>query len=87
MSDIDLVNQLSEEVQKLFDAKQNYDFGKRSLLNWIERDIDRNEGSERQEALRDRDYDSLREDERSAKDAFDHQKAIVTKLAEQLKDS
>lgn len=87
MSDIDLVNQLSSEVQKLVDAQRNYDSARSSLLNWIEQDIDRNEGSRRQEALRDNIYDSLCEDRRSAEDALSHQKAIVIKLAEQLKDS
>ncbi|KGA36977.1 hypothetical protein ABRP70_12535 [Pectobacterium odoriferum] len=86
MSVIELVNKLSEEAQKLVDAQRDYDSARSALLNWMERDIERSEGSGRQEALREKHYDSLREHERSAEDAFYQQKAIVVKLAEQIKN-
>lgn len=85
MSDIDLANQLNAEAQKLVDAQKNYDSARSAVLNWMERDIDRSEGSGRQEALREQHFDSLREDEGNAASALNRQKAVVVALVEQIK--
>lgn len=84
MSDIEVIKQLAEESQKLVEAKQHFDAARSDLLSWMKRDIERSEGSGRQEALRERHYESLRENESSAESALKRQKAIVAKLAEQI---
>lgn len=85
MSDLELAKQLAEESDKLVQAQDKYDKAKSRVLSWLERDIERSEGSGRQEASRERDYENLRSDQSDAESTLNHQKKIVAELAGKLK--
>lgn len=84
MPDIDLVKRLAEESQNLIAAQKNYDSAKSAVLSWLERDMERSEGSGAQEARREGHYENLCQEESGALCALNNQKETVRKVAEQL---
>ncbi|MCB8483274.1 hypothetical protein, partial [Klebsiella pneumoniae] len=55
-----------------------------AVLSWLERDMERSEGSGAQEARREGHYENLCQEESGALCALNNQKETVRKVAEQL---
>lgn len=80
----ELEKNLAVESAKLVELRAQYDKVRSAYLNELERDCERSEGSMRQEALREKHQEELRNTQYSAEKALDEQKKSVRNIAASL---
>jgi hypothetical protein len=71
---------LNEETKKLNELSNKYEAAKSSYFSDLERDLNRRDGSMRQDALHERIMQESANDFHSAKKAFEDQVKLVAKL-------
>ncbi|CAD2224839.1 hypothetical protein P3J6_120667 [Pseudoalteromonas sp. 3J6] len=71
---------INEETKKLNELSNKYESAKSSYFSDSERDMNRRDGSARQDALHDRHMQESRDEYYSAKTAFETQVKLVAKL-------
>lgn len=78
-----MTNKLQEALQKLEELRRKHEEAKSNFLHEIERDAQREGGSDAQEARREERQSQLREEERYALAAYQKQLNIVEELRTQ----
>tara|TARA_R110001583_G_scaffold107040_2_gene255575 strand:+ start:483 stop:722 length:240 start_codon:yes stop_codon:yes gene_type:complete len=73
---------MNEETKKLNDLSNKYEAAKSSYFSDLERDVNRQDGSARQDALHDQYMEESRARYRTAESAFEAQVKLVASLLE-----